>query len=266
MQTGAYSSSREQNFVIFLGDNFTGKTSIIRRYIKNVYDEFYQTTLGKFLIDIGIDFFCKEIMISQSTDKSISKFNLFSKNFNKSLILKIWDAPGSEKEESILLNQFFLNACCFIICCSYDSLESLKNVKNWLQYIKLRICGKNETDTNLIVICNKFDLPDPLKKFSNNEIYKESLEILKVSNKFKIKIYHQVSAKYGLNIEYLFHKIIYLTSGFLINAISNKNRNSKLYFKKDSAQKNNNNRFELNKQIYDNIKLKRHQSRFKCCK
>lgn len=64
--------------IIFLGNQGTGKTSLIQRFVSDTYEEIYQPT-------IGIDFLSKAVHIG-----------------NKSIKLHLWDTAGDEKFRSLI--------------------------------------------------------------------------------------------------------------------------------------------------------------------
>jgi Ras-related protein Rab-7A len=187
--------------VIILGDKETGKTSILEKYTKQRFSDNYKST-------IGADFYSKEVtVIEQSTLASNSvNFSVSRSTLLNNLTMNMWDTSGSENDLKIIDKNLYKNANAFIICCSYDSLESLANVKNWLSHINSIIPPENKKDLPILILCNKFDLN--VKKFGNKEIQSTLQNFLKDSY-FNIKLYHQVSAKTNKNVDYVFEKLIY---------------------------------------------------------
>jgi small GTP-binding protein len=197
-----------QKLVIILGDKETGKTSILQKYTKCIFKEIYIETLGA-------DFYSKEIRLcdisnmtsANSTNISTSRTSIP----NSSVLLNLWDTSGLENDLKFLPVNLYKNASGFIVCCSYDSLESLTNIKIWLTHINNNITNNHKKDTPVLILCNKFDIPHKMKKFGNKEIQITLQEILKESW-FNVKIYHEISAKDNINIEYVFQKLIFLVS------------------------------------------------------
>ena len=70
MDTSLNNQSIPKHKLVFLGDQFVGKTSIINRFLNNSYDTVYQAT-------IGIDFLSKIYSVD-----------------NKSIKLQLWDTAG----------------------------------------------------------------------------------------------------------------------------------------------------------------------------
>lgn len=191
--------------MIILGDKQTGKTSILQKYSKQRFFENYTET-------IGVDFYSKVITVEQSclasdsVNFSVSESVLIN---NHNLTMNIWDTSGIENDVKIINKNLYQNANAFLICCSYDSLESLSNVKNWLIHINSILDSERRKDLPIFILCNKFDLIN--KKFGNKEIQttlQDNVNILKGFG-FNIKLYHRISAKNNMNIDYVFEKLIY---------------------------------------------------------
>ena len=114
--------------VIVVGDARTGKSSLIKRYFNQDFNEDENST-------IGVDFFMKESMI----DKYVFK-------------VQVWDTAGQERFLSII-NHFFRDTTVAILVYDVTERESFKNVEHWLNCI-------NDVDKPgiLYVIGNKIDL------------------------------------------------------------------------------------------------------------
>jgi small GTP-binding protein len=218
-------SKSSQKLVIMLGDKETGKTSILQKYTKCIFQEIYKETCG-------VDFYNKEIRLcdiskmtsANATNISTSRTSIL----NDSVLLNLWDTSGLENDKKILPKNLYKNASGFIVCCSYDSLESLTNIKIWLTHINNNFTNNIKKDTPVLIICNKFDIPHKMKKFGDKEIQITMQEILK-EFLFNIKIYHEVSAKDNINIEYVFRKLIFLVSNVNFRKIkSNSESNSSI--------------------------------------
>ena len=94
-----------------VGDLKVGKTSIIRRLIKNEYLEEYKATVGY-------------------------EFNPYLIKVNNTIIkLQIWDMCGNDNYRSVLLN-LYRNASLGILVYSVCSRESFNNLDNWISQLK----------------------------------------------------------------------------------------------------------------------------------
>jgi small GTP-binding protein len=157
--------------VSLIGDSGTGKTSIITRFIDNIFKEETSTT-------IGVDF-------------KIVSFDLGKETFAK---MQIWDTCGSERFKSLTAN--FLKTCtAFILVFDLSNLNSFKNIDNWIKIIK-----ENTNPKFLILIGNKCDLEN--ERVVDKKIILDYCEI----NNFS---YIETSVKNNTNIEKIFKEVTY---------------------------------------------------------
>ena len=154
--------------LIVLGDQFSGKSSILNRYKNNVFMDYSVST-------IGVDFVTKTLI----------------KDDNE-YILNIWDTSGQEKFNSIITS-YYRNIVVALVVFDLSNNESFLNIKKWLNNIE---CYCNN---NIIIklIGNKCD-----KKV---EICSDA--ITELCFDYKIK-YIEVSAKENINITEIFSSVI----------------------------------------------------------
>ena len=118
--------------IILLGDSGVGKTSIIKRFINNTFNQDEKSSIG-----------------SKSNDKKVIINNITYK-------VVIWDTSGQEVYHS-LTNLFIKGSNIVILVYSIESYESFENLKYWHE------CLKDKVDENsyiLAVVANKSDLVD----------------------------------------------------------------------------------------------------------
>jgi small GTP-binding protein len=141
--------------VILLGNSGVGKTSIINRYVNNVYNSNCETTLG-----------------STYSTREVIKDNVVYK-------LNLWDTTGQEKYHSIT-NLFIKGSSIVILVYSIDLLSSFEGLNYLYNSIKENLEGNNYV---LAVVGSKSDLineeeevvsEDEAKKFAKerNAIFK----------------------------------------------------------------------------------------------
>ena len=116
--------------VILLGNSGVGKTSIINRYVNNVYNSNCETTLG-----------------STYSTREVIKNNVVYK-------LNLWDTTGQEKYHSIT-NLFIKGSSIVILVYSIDLLSSFEGLNYWYNSIKENLEGNNYV---LAVVGSKSDL------------------------------------------------------------------------------------------------------------
>ena len=172
--------------LIVLGDQFSGKSSILRRYKDN-----------KFILNnsatIGVDF------ISSSINHN-----------NNEYTLHIWDTSGQEKFNSIITS-YYRNIAVALIVFDLTNLKSFYNLKKWLTNIEY-YCNK---DVLIKLIGNKCDETKSVSQRDINLLCRD----------YNID-YFEVSAKNNINIDNLFKNIVEDIDSKLINCDlvpSNKN-------------------------------------------
>ena len=116
--------------VILLGNSGVGKTSIINRYVNNVYNSNCETTLG-----------------STYSTREVIKDNVVYK-------LNLWDTTGQEKYHSIT-NLFIKGSSIVILVYSIDLLSSFEGLNYWYNSLKENLEGNNYV---LAVVGSKSDL------------------------------------------------------------------------------------------------------------
>ena len=156
--------------IITLGDSGVGKTSIIKRY---VYDSFEEKNLST----IGIQF-------------SFKKLTLKNK---QTITLKIIDTGGQEKYRS-LSKSYYKNADAALFVFSIDDIKSYEQIKGWIGEFKINN-GKEE-NIPIFLIGNKNDLKQKVDQELIDELKKE----------FNYK-YISTSALKNKNIDLLFEEL-----------------------------------------------------------
>jgi small GTP-binding protein len=159
--------------IVLIGNISVGKSSIIKRFVNNEFDEEYVCTIGTELSK-------KSLLVSQ----------------NKMLELFIWDTGGQEKYRSIT-RQYYAKAHTILLVFdltsekAFDDLQSL--YEEALEYI-------NDAKCMFFLLGNKSDLKEEIK------INEEDIRAFMKKNQ-KIKQYFEVSALNGHNIDLSFDKI-----------------------------------------------------------
>ena len=166
---------KEKNLITFniitLGEPNVGKTSIIKRYLYNKFDEMTMPTIG---INSGF----KEIKLKS----------------NEKVILKIIDTAGQEKFNSLSKN-YFKNADAVLFVFSLDKKGSLDTIQEWKQLFE---DNKIREGIPAFLIRNKCDL-------DKEEFDEELVEDLLRENYFLR--FASISAKNDININELFEDL-----------------------------------------------------------
>ena len=151
--------------IITLGDSIVGKTSIINRYIQNIFNENILSTCGFFKS-------AKEIVLKN----------------NKKIKLNLCDTAGQEKYRS-LNTQYVKNVDVVLFVFDLNNKKTFKNIKEWIEFFNTnnRSEKKNQQNIPRYLIGNKKDL--------ERDIEKEEIEFFLAEKENKNMIYKETSAK-----------------------------------------------------------------------
>jgi small GTP-binding protein len=157
--------------IILIGDCDTGKTSLINRYVKRMFNE-------KYVCTIGVDFMMKSALIEENLIK-----------------LQIWDTAGMERYKHITLS-YYRGAHAAIICFDLTNRLSFESLNRWMK----EYSNYHKDSNTFVIVGNKSDLAE-------REVNKEEiLKFVEIHN----SIYFETSAKNGNNIDELFNHMAQL--------------------------------------------------------
>lgn len=122
--------------VVLLGESGCGKTSIMKRFVSNTFDDQQRST-------IGVDFSTREIKWLDGT----------------SISLQLWDTAGQERFQSISSN-FYRGTHAFILVIDLTNPETFDNLDFWLGTANENSPDK---DTLIYLVGNKCDLKNECK-------------------------------------------------------------------------------------------------------
>ena len=157
--------------LIVVGDQNTGKSSILNRFANNNFDDNYQAT-------IGLDFANKNVTIH-----------------DQEIRLILYDTAGQEKFRS-LIPMYIREAQVILLIYDISNRKSFENIPNWFSEV---LNVKND-EAVFALIGNKMDLSD------NREVtYEEGKKLANEKNMF----FEEMSAKTGKNIMEFFNNTIF---------------------------------------------------------
>ncbi len=159
--------------LIFTGDYAVGKTSLIQRYVVNLFKEDYHST-------VGVDISQRDLELSENTK----------------IRFIIWDIGGQLPKMGPYRKKFYEGAHFAFIVIDRTRLDSLKSIDKWYDEIK----NFSKTDVQIVLIGNKSDLVDKL-------VISE-LDIKRVAEKYNFH-YIITSALTGENVNEGFLYIAY---------------------------------------------------------
>ena len=154
--------------IILVGDSGVGKTSILKKFINNEFNEDIKCT-------INIDFFSKSIKIDK---------NLYTN-------LKIYDTAGQEKYRA-LIKKYYQGTDGIILVFDLTNENSFNKLKSWINEV-----SDNTEKAQIILVGNKADLIE-------RKIDEETAENFAKQRDMK---YIETSAKEGTNILLLFEEL-----------------------------------------------------------
>ncbi|NHI88662.1 MAG: GTP-binding protein [Candidatus Thorarchaeota archaeon] len=121
--------------IVLLGEAAVGKTSLVRRYTENVFDEEYKQT-------IGTTFATKDIDVTDGEGNV------------RTVRLNIWDMGGQSTYRE-LRRQFMKGASGAVIVYDVTRPETFMAMNNWFESFK-EVCP----DSPVIISANKVDLSE----------------------------------------------------------------------------------------------------------
>ena len=157
--------------LIVVGNQGTGKSSILNRFVNETFEENYQAT-------IGLDFQSKNITIHDQDVRLI-----------------IYDTAGQEKFRS-LIPMYTRDANIILLVYDISNRDSFTNLTHWLK----DLTNVNMEEVILCIVANKIDLFD--KRVVTNE------EGQKFADEHDF-IFQEISAKTGDGFSDLFYKQLF---------------------------------------------------------
>jgi Ras-related protein Rab-1A len=154
--------------ILLVGDTSVGKTSILSKYIDDIFEENHIST-------IGVEYKVKSLCVNERKIK-----------------LCIWDSSGQDRFRSIT-QSFFRNADGILFIFDLTEKNTFEGVKQWL-------IDSESYDLNIkkILVGNKVDLIEKRK------VEKEIID--NFVNRMQLK-YYEMSAKDGTNVDNVFREL-----------------------------------------------------------
>ncbi|XP_073745850.1 ras-related protein Rab-36 isoform X2 [Callorhinus ursinus] len=158
--------------VVVVGDLYVGKTSLIHRFCKNVFDRDYKAT-------IGVDF-------------EIERFEIAGIPYS----LQIWDTAGQEKFKCIA-SAYYRGAQVIITAFDLTDVQTLGHTRQWLE----DALRENEPGSCFVfLVGTKKDL------LSGAACEQAEVEAVRLANEMQAE-YWSVSAKTGENVKAFFSRV-----------------------------------------------------------
>ena len=158
--------------ICLVGDPAVGKTSLVKRYVLDTYDDSYIATIGAKVMKKDVD--------------------LQHEGNSYRLSLMLWDVMG-QNHFRIIQSVAFQHAVGGLIVCDITRKETFDKIDYWVEALT-RVSGR----IPLIILANKSDLA------SESQITEEMLR--EKASKFDFT-YFMTSARTGQNVEEAFLKL-----------------------------------------------------------
>jgi small GTP-binding protein len=196
--------------IITLGDSGVGKTSIMKRYVHNIFQ-------GDCISTVGVGFSFKEATVEDGTK----------------IKLKLIDTAGQEKYKAIA-KSYYRNAEGVLFVFAYDNQESFDHIEEWLNFFKdnRKNSGDkdNDQDIPIVLIGNKYDVENRVINDDNINDLKKRIKIVDFAN---------TSAKVNIGIEEAFENLSQEIYNINIKKKGKKQKNTKLMNEKSINKERN---------------------------
>jgi small GTP-binding protein len=164
--------------VCLIGDSRVGKTSLIKRFVNDEFDD-------KYIATIGAKISKKDMNLAVQNNGN---------QINVAVTMTIWDLIGHrDREYWSLLKRYYQNTDGALFVCDLTSKSSLDNLKEWISSL-FNTIGV----VPFIVMANKSDL-------SNQAQFSEQ-DLVEFSHQFDSDFYF-TSAKTGANVNLSFQRL-----------------------------------------------------------
>ncbi|MEE9592923.1 MAG: Rab family GTPase [Thermoplasmata archaeon] len=163
--------------ICLLGEAAVGKTSLVRRYVLDEFDDGYITTLGAKISK-------KELQMQPPDGEGVVHMDML-----------IWDIMGEKQIRDLLREAFFLGTQGIIAVCDLLRQSSLRALDEWVESV-FQITGP----VPVIYAINKSDLRDEAVMLVGER------EVDEYASAFDSPFY-LTSAKTGENVEPVFYSL-----------------------------------------------------------
>lgn len=163
--------------ICLVGEAAVGKTSLVRRYVQDEFDDRYITTLGA------------------KVSKREQVFELPDKSVTYRMDMTVWDIMGEKGFRDLLKEAFFHGAKAILAVADLTRYSTLKELDDWIQSV-FNVVG----EVPVVYAVNKIDLKDEVMILYGDK------EVEQAARAFEAPFYY-TSAKTGENVEAVFRRL-----------------------------------------------------------
>ena len=120
--------------ILVIGNSYSGKTSIVNRFVQNKYDPNYKAT-------IACNFSMKIIRVEETEMR-----------------LQLWDLVGQDRHVSGVNKLFCRGALGALVVCDISNRESIEATISWKEQVDTHVSLATGEPIPMILVVNKFDL------------------------------------------------------------------------------------------------------------
>ncbi len=120
--------------ILVIGNSYSGKTSLVNRFVQNKFDPNYKAT-------VACDFSMKILKVDEME-----------------LRLQLWDLVGQDSRVGGINKLFCRNALGALVVCDISNRESIEATIHWKEQVDQHTALKNGDPIPMILVVNKYDL------------------------------------------------------------------------------------------------------------
>ena len=175
VSTSGAETKKVKSKICLIGEKAVGKTSLIRQYVTNMFDDRYITTVGTKVSK-------KELLIKKPEH-----------GFDVKIDMTIWDIMGEKGFRELLKEAYFYGANGVLGVADITREKTLDDLDDWIDST-LKTAGK----IPLLIAINKTDLEEAVQVGDK--------EVLQLAKAFNCPFIY-TSAKEGNNVEDAFYQL-----------------------------------------------------------
>ncbi len=175
VQSSGLKSKKVKTKICLIGEKAVGKTSLIRRYVMNMFDDRYITTVGTKVSK-------KELIVRKPEHGLEAKIDM-----------TIWDIMGEKGFRELLKEAYFYGANGVLAVCDITREKTLSDLDDWIDST-MKTAGK----IPLLIAVNKSDLEEAVQIGDK--------EVAQVARAFNSPFVY-TSAKSSDNVEDAFYQL-----------------------------------------------------------